>query len=444
MIAAVIIAAVLAVVAFFWPRLFIGVGLILLVASVALRLALPDAAVNLLDELVVGVGLVVLVLRRLVRGRPPVIPGWSLWFAGFLAAGLLSALVNDVPTGIAFEGALLAVKAVLFGVMTAQIDWRPDDLRPFLVGGAVTIVALFALAIVNVIAPDAWVRFILGRDEYFEGLGPLPALIGPFEHPAALGRFSAMLALAVMAYRLFVATGWRSAVLLGMSSFTALASLRVKTIVSLAVSAVVIGALNLRRIPRAVIVAAAIVGAIAIVPVGIYVAIDVQQYLLTTSARSLMTVGAFGIAAREFPLGAGFGRYGSYTAAINYSPEYRPLGFPGFFGLEPRPGGQFLTDTSWPAILGEAGWLGAVLFALGIGHIALELWRHRTSTSPLSTWLSWTAIAWLLVILVESIGAPVFTSAPSYALPFVAAGIAHALAHGQGAGGLTAPGAPPR
>lgn len=434
MIVAALIGVALGVIAWIAPRLFIGVGLLLVVASVVLRLALPEAAVNLLDELVVGVGLIVLVARRLWRRQAPVLPSWVLWFAAFLAAGLLSSLVNSVPTSIALEGAVLAMKAVLFGVMAAQVDWRPDDLKPFAVGGAITIVVLFCLCVANLIAGQSWVLLIVGRDAYFEGIGPIPALIGPFEHPAALGRFAALLAVAVIAYRLFVDRGWKSAVLLGMASLTALSSLRVKTIVSLVVATGFIGAVNVRRLSRALVISAITVAAIAAVPVGIYVAIDIQQYLLSTSARSLMTVGALEVAAREFPLGAGFGRYGSYTAAIHYSPEYLPLGFPGYYGLEPRPGGQFLTDTSWPAILGEAGWLGLVFFALGIAHIAYDLWRSRSvDNSPLVQWASWTAIGWLLVILVESIGAPVFTSAPSYALPFVAAGIVHGLSRGRNA-----------
>lgn len=432
MIAMAVPALAMALLAWFLPRFYVGVGLVLVIASVVLRLAFPDSIVSVLDELVVVVGLTVFVARRAVARRFPVIPAWILWFAGFAAAGLISALLNEVPTAIALEGAFVAVKGVLFALMVVQLDWRADDLRPFAVGGAATIVALFGLAAANAIAPTTWELLLLGRDANFQDLGPIPALIGPFEHPAALGRFAALLAMAVVTYRLYVGGGWKISALLAMSSLTALASLRVKTIVSLVVGVGVVGFLHRRRIPRAVIIAALIVAVVAAVPVGIYVAIDVQQYLLSTSARSLLTVGAFHIAAREFPFGAGFGRYGSSVAASHYSPEYGPLGFPGYLGMAPPPNGQFLTDTAWPAVLGEAGWLGLFLFAAGLLHLLVDLWRARdTIESPLGRWILWTAMSWFVIILVESIGAPVFASAPSYPLPFIAAGIAFAIVRTQ-------------
>ena len=438
MIPVVVAALLLAVLAWFLPRVYVGVGVVLVIASVVLRLALPDSIVSLLDELVVVVGLVVFMARRAASRRAPVIPAWSLWFAGFAAAGLISALLNEVPTAVALEGAFLAVKAVLFAVMVVQLDWRAQDLAPFIRGGAVTIVVLFVAAVANAIAPTAWEMLILGRDANFQDLGPIPALIGPFEHPAALGRFAALLAIAVITYRLFVGGGWKSTVLMAMASLTALASLRVKTIVSLVAGVAVLGALNLRLLPRRVLIAGIAVAAVAAVPVGVYVAIDVQQYLLSTSARSLMTVGAVHVAAREFPFGAGFGRFGSSTAAANYSPEYAPLGFPGYIGMAPPPNGQFLTDTSWPAVLGEAGWLGLLLFTAGLVHLLVTLWRTRSAIEePLGRWIVWTAIGWFVVILVESIGAPVFTSAPSYPLPFLAAGIAAAILRTQRDGATT-------
>lgn len=428
MIFAIIIAVGLALLAWFVPRAFVGVGLVLVVLSTVLRLALPDVTVGYLDEIVVVVGLVALTTRRALSRRLPLVPGWSLWFAGFFVIGLLSSLLGSVPTSIAFEGGFLAVKAALFGIAAAQIDWKVEDLRPFITGAAVMILVIFVTAVANFIAPVSWTEFILGRDIYIETLGPIPALIGPFEHPAALGRICAMLAIGVFTYRTFVRKTWFSAVLLGMATITGLATLRVKTIVSLIVSVVVLGVVNLKRFSRTVIIVAIIVAALAAVPVILYVAADVDKYLLTTSARTLMTNGSFDVAARHLPFGAGFGRFGSYTATVNYSPEYVRLGFPSYFGLEPAPGGQFLTDTAWPAIIGETGWLGTLLFAGGLVHIAVDFLRRTpNSTEPMFDWVRWTGFGWLVILVVESIGAPVFTSAPAYPLPFLAAGVFYAL-----------------
>lgn len=429
MVITLVMALGLALLAWFAPRAFVGVGLILVVLSSVLRLALPSASVNLLDEIVIVVALVVLIARRAWARKLPVIPAWSLWFAGFFAVGLFSSLINNVPTTIAIEGAFLAIKAVLFGLAVAQIDWRPGDLKPFVTGGAVTIIVIFLASVINFANPDWWTALVLGETTSFPGQLGLQSLIGPFEHPAALGRMCAMLAIATLTYRICVQATWRSAVLLGMATAPALLSFRVKTLVSMVVAFVAIGALNLKRISKPILIVAAVLAVVLAVPVYFYVAADITQYIVNRSARSLITLGSLEIAAREFPLGVGFGRYGSYTASVNYSPEYVRLGFETVYGLRSTPGeGQYLNDTQWPALLGETGWLGAALYAGGLIHMGVSLLRGTTQlATPLVAWVRLMGIGWLVILIVESVGAPVFTSAPAYPLPFVAAGIFFAL-----------------
>lgn len=429
MIVTIVIALGLAALAWFAPRTFVGVGLVLVVLSSVLRFALPSASVNLLDEIVIVVGLVVLIARRAWARKLPAIPAWSLWFAGFFAVGLFSALINNVPTTIAIEGAFLAIKAVLFGLAVAQIDWRPGDLKPFVTGGAVTIIVIFVASAINFANPDLWTRLILGETTPFPGQLGLQSLIGPFEHPAALGRMCAMLAIATLTYRICVQSTWRSAVLLGMAALPALLSFRVKTLVSMVVAFVAIGALNFRRISKPLLIVAAVLAVVLAVPVYFYVAADLSQYVFNKSARSLLTLGSLDIAAREFPLGAGFGRYGSYTASVNYSPEYIRLGFDTIYGLRSIEGeGQFLNDTQWPAFLGETGWLGAALYAGGLIHMGVSFLRGTSQiATPLIAWVRLMGIGWLVVLVVESVGSPVFTSAPAYPLPFIAAGVFFAL-----------------
>ncbi len=216
--------------------------------------------------------------------------------------------------------------------------------------------------------------------------------------------------------------------LLAMAALPAVLSFRVKSLVSLVLAVVALGALNLRRIPRLIYAIAAVVALVIAVPLVNFAAADFTRYLIDTSARSLLTVGSFDVAARSFPFGAGFGRYGSFTAGVNYSPEYVRLGFEAVFGLRSTPGGgQFLNDTQWPAIIGETGWFGTALFAAGMLHVGIALLRAAPAGEPLAAWLRLTAIGWLVIVVIESIAAPVFTSAPAYPLPFVAAGIYFAL-----------------
>ena len=100
----------------------------------------------------------------------------------------------------------------------------------------------------------------------------------------------------------------------------------------------------------------------------------------TPEARTVLTIGSFHVASDYFPGGAGFGRYGSAVAATNYSPEYVARGFTTVWGLgRTEEDGRFVTDTEWPAIIGETGFIGALAFAFGLVGVyraGVRLWQR--------------------------------------------------------------------
>lgn len=78
-------------------------------------------------------------------------------------------------------------------------------------------------------------------------------------------------------------------------------------------------------------------------------------------AKSVMSAIAFRIAKDYFPLGTGFGTFGSTYAAKQYSPVY------GLYGIAEHPElgeetRNYLTDQFWPLLLGENGVLGTILY----------------------------------------------------------------------------------
>ncbi len=88
----------------------------------------------------------------------------------------------------------------------------------------------------------------------------------------------------------------------------------------------------------------------------------------------------------------------------------------------------FLTDTEWPAIIGEAGFLGALAFALGLAGIyraGVRLWA--TGPTPIIRWAGLTSAAWLVAGLVQSVATVTFTGPPIYGLLFGLAGVVAAL-----------------
>jgi hypothetical protein len=149
----------------------------------------------------------------------------------------------------------------------------------------------------------------------------------------------------------------------------------------------------------------------------------------TPEARTVLTVDSFGVAAEHFPAGAGFGRFGSAVAGENYSPEYVARGYPYIWGLgRGVDDGRFLTDTEWPAILGETGYFGAAAFALGLAAVYRAGRRlSRDGPRPVQRWVGLTVVGWLIAMLVQSIGAVAFTGPPVYGVFFALVGICAAL-----------------
>ncbi|MBO0481013.1 hypothetical protein [Candidatus Enterococcus courvalinii] len=75
------------------------------------------------------------------------------------------------------------------------------------------------------------------------------------------------------------------------------------------------------------------------------------------SARGILTEDAFAIAKETFPIGKGLATFGTFTARTYYSPLYSDLGYRQVYGLG-YIHTQYLTDSFWPAILGQYGYLG--------------------------------------------------------------------------------------
>jgi len=79
-------------------------------------------------------------------------------------------------------------------------------------------------------------------------------------------------------------------------------------------------------------------------------------------AKSIMTSVSLQIAGDYFPIGTGFGTFGSTYAKNFYSPVYYLYGISENpeLGVESK---QYLTDMFWPILFGETGVLGTIFYA---------------------------------------------------------------------------------
>jgi hypothetical protein len=419
----VLVAGVVAVyLAAFKPKVFALAGIVAIVLTSLLQAVLGSIA-GYTDEAVVVLALIAFTTRRLLTtGRLVAFPGTG-WFLLFVGLGVASASVNAVPVSISAQALLLITKGLLFAFALAQLDWTEKDLGTLVRAGVVTIAVVALSGVVNLLAPGLSAA-ATGAIER-AGAGGLPALTGLFDHPAAFGRFCAILAVAALVYGGVVRASWGNAGLIVAAAGLALLSFQVKSLVGMLVALAVVGVRLARPVVVWVLIGLGPVIALLLVPpVSGYVGADVDQYVVQDSARLTLTLGSFDVAADHAPLGAGFGRYGSFPAGEHYSPEYVSRHFESVYGLGRDDAGMFLNDTQWPALIGETGWFGAGAFALGLVSVAIALMRRTgPDERPLVRWIRITGVGWLTLLLVESLAGPVFVSAPSYPFVFAAAGI---------------------
>lgn len=89
-----------------------------------------------------------------------------------------------------------------------------------------------------------------------------------------------------------------------------------------------------------------------------------------SARRKLLDVG-IEVANRYFPLGSGFATYGSNITGQReyYSPLYTQYGLSGIFGLTVE-NSNFLSDSFWPIVFGQFGWIGSAFYVIAIAFIA--------------------------------------------------------------------------
>lgn len=102
---------------------------------------------------------------------------------------------------------------------------------------------------------------------------------------------------------------------------------------------------------------------IAMIPMIIFIGMDRLKISLFSleAARGALYSTSIKIAMDFFPLGSGFGTFGTAYSAKNYSPLYFYYGINNVWGLSSNMS-SFITDTHWPPILAETGLFGALIY----------------------------------------------------------------------------------
>lgn len=129
-------------------------------------------------------------------------------------------------------------------------------------------------------------------------------------------------------------------------------------------------------------------------------------------ARSELLRGGFELAIDHIPLGTGFATFGSAVSGDYYSPLYSQLGLSQVYGLTPNDHG-FLSDTFWPTVAGQSGFLGMGLYVLFIA-LVFRLVKGRSDSK--ATFIS--LVYPLIYLLISSSSEAAFFAPFSIALAF--------------------------
>lgn len=136
---------------------------------------------------------------------------------------------------------------------------------------------------------------------------------------------------------------------------------------------------------------------------------QIYYYFFSTiregSARYQLLVKSLDIMKDHFPIGAGFGTYGSYYSGEYYSPLYFSYGLSNVQGLMIH-NRSFMSDSFWPMVLGETGFVGALAFACAL----LKLFKQIQAVRTISNAFYASALCILSYLLIASMAEAAFVS----------------------------------
>jgi hypothetical protein len=387
------------------------------------------------DEASLALLVVATVITRIKNGNPwRGIPGmgYLLVYAAFLLA---SSLVREVEPAIFVLSIALTFKGVVLAFCVAQFDFSTKDILTWR-RIIIAISVCYSIGMVlNLMLEQEW-NAIFGQalDSRFG----LPGFAGLFTGQGEAGLVGASLALwgiaAVMTIsKTDVVRDWRWAIA---SAIGTVLTGRRAPIVGMALGILLIYVRRRRVEGMFVSIAIGLVLAVPFWNYWTHVASRTFDDYITSGhrqARTIMTRDMFSVASQYFPFGAGGGRFGSYMAQVHYSPEYISRGYHHIWGMMLPPGNDhFLTDTQWPAVIGEAGYIGAAFAIIGLIKCLAFAIRSSRDPEPALSYMGTGLMAQFFLFAMASVGEVVFFGGSSgLALFFVALGIAVAFKEGR-------------
>lgn len=143
---------------------------------------------------------------------------------------------------------------------------------------------------------------------------------------------------------------------------------------------------------------------IPLIPLAIKIAMPRIKSEFIDGVRGILYHTSMLIANDHFPLGAGFGTFGSNISKVHYSILYHKYFISGYWGLSPD-SPIFIVDTYWAMILGENGWLGLIFIIICLGCIFWRVWKIKLDYKA-----KFIAISMSMYSILASFAEPIYSS----------------------------------
>lgn len=325
--------------------------------------------------------------------------------------GILSAYINSsFNLNHILASNLLAIKFFLVLVAFLIIDIKAETINFLIKCMKVIANSAVFVAIINMLAPNFYLKFFPWG--FIKARFGIISPTSIFEHPGTYGWF--LILVAGFYYSKYMKSKEKKDILyVFLYAFFAILSMKAKVILSLATTILAVNIFSSKHKINFKKIFVSILGACVII-------IFSYDFLKETfikyftfqdgmSARSALNINSLSIMVDYFPLGVGFGKFGSHYARIFYSEYYYNYNMTNVYGMRPE-NPMYATDTFWPSILGETGILGISVYMICMFFIFKQL-RNKLRNTTVSILPLW-AMAIFIQGLIESLGAPTFYSAP--------------------------------
>ncbi|RPJ07333.1 MAG: hypothetical protein EHM28_07525 [Spirochaetaceae bacterium] len=398
---------------------------------------LLHSIVKYTDEAIPLFLFILLVLSRIVQRRNIYRTPVDIPLIVFLLLAIVSSIVHQVGAFIIVSQFVIYIKGFMVFYLFYNLPLSRQMFHSYVKIFFVVGMIFLAFGFIDLLFPAAF-RRLTGNDMFVEYRFSIPSIKSLFIHPGVFAWFMSFLALFCFAFAMIRMKSFYllAGLLFFMGCFF---SMRARSLIGLFVG-LLVSLFFITGKKRLVILA-------LLVPLLIFGIIFMGDALLDLFqtkmnvyvssedymkiARNALYLKSFDVARDSFPLGAGMGRYGSHLSSIFYSPIYEKYGLSTIHGMT-REKPNFITDTFWPMIVGETGYLGFALYLAILAIFIKMLANHiRNTHEPLLRAFHLGALMVVVKGIVESIADPVFAAPPAAIFLFAVVGLS-AVIYRQG------------